>query len=215
MITDITPSMFASALEKPEMLTLLTKHGANEGMQSSNGQTSKDITEVVRKSKYEPVMKDIPKIVTNPPPPQQVPMPSPVYHPPPQQFHHPYPQQCRSSIPVIMYPNNGYYNAAGNPGVAALRRSSNTISPNYLPPNITPIPPMPPMPSMSPMAYSMPQVFFPPDFSPNGYGAHMNYSYIGNDFLNDRIYSPAYYAPATDMSDMSPMCWFYLFICIS
>ncbi|XP_018567205.1 ankyrin-1-like [Anoplophora glabripennis] len=173
-LTGISPLMFAAAMENCEAFTLLISKGANATLKNCFGFTANGITEF-RNQKLEGKYNETnflnpANLITNGP--------------------HMQPQMPVPPYIVISSPQPTFYQLSPNQLVPShMRKSSNTISPGFYftTPNVTPITPLSFVPP--------PQVFFPPEFSPNQMYSTTsvpNY-YNDTDFLNVRVNSSNVY----------------------
>lgn len=162
--------MFAAAMENCEAFTLLISKGADTTLKNCFDFTARGITEF-RNQKLEAkysetnLSKNPPTLITN--------------------GQHLQPPQTPAPPYIVISPHPSFYQLPPS-HTSHVRTSSNTISPGYYftTPNVTPITPINLIPQ--------PQMFFPPEFSPNQvYGASPVPSYYNNsnDFLNARINS--------------------------
>ncbi|XP_060517524.1 ankyrin repeat domain-containing protein 1-like [Cylas formicarius] len=177
-IADITPLMFATAMENSKAFQLLLGEGADHTMKNYLGHTPQDITTIRVHMKQ--LVNQEHKFLSHGPQTlnqgSQSQMPSPKYY-----------FTCNQSpqAPLSSFAQFFRVDSASVPHMQLQRKYTN-VSPMVLPatPNISSVTP-------ATVHYLTPQIFFPPDFSPRQVSHNMAPASIRHDILNARLNSSA------------------------
>ncbi|KAJ8915651.1 hypothetical protein NQ315_003435 [Exocentrus adspersus] len=209
--TGLTPLMFASAIENNDAFALLLSKGADGTTRNCIGLTAQGIIDC-RNKKIEEVHKE-----AKDPPKQLLPNSA--------QMH---PSDAQLPPYIIVSPQPSFYQLPPTSGIPPhIRKSSNALSPAayyFTAPNITPIPPLSAdalhdnvtpgyyftTPNVTPITplNLIPQIFFPPEFSPSNIQINSPVPTIcnnnSNDLLNARINNDLFTTRINSNACMNP-----------